>query len=299
MTAFRITVVAVGSALLGVGLAIWLCPPTRHRERHKQSTTREEFVPVQTLQVRDNENLLLEVGVGDGLISLESFGNVGGPAVSMNVYRDGGRVGLTVQGKRRGDATVIVEDKGFTVTYGGGNHMSFFGNWVQLLKPGFVDHVHSLLISQFQPSRKRFDDVIPREALRLRNRQGWQFTSMGLTESGDPGIALADAKGVVRGVWVQRRGLVSVDPDWWEFSIFDRTGHLRVSLEMRAGKPPDLVIFADNIGGQYILHSGKLVKLEPDDNLQSDLPWLSSVETRPTRPVRLLDNSNKTLWSAP
>jgi hypothetical protein len=287
----RMVAVAVASACLGAGLALGMRSSisTGHQGSLKQPSIPEEFVPAQTLQLKDNENKLLEVGVGDGFVRLGLWYGV----ANMIVSRDGGRADLSVQDNVR----VVTEDQGFIATNLGGDGTTYSGKWIQPLKPSLIEHFHSLLLAQFQTSSKSFDDVIPREELRLRNRQGWEFASMGLTESGDPGIALADAKGVVRGVWVQRR---SLDSDWWEFSIFDKMGCLRVSLELHPGQAPNLTFLADQFGLPYVVRARKLVKLEyTGDNSQNALTWLSSLKTHPTRPVRLLDNRNKMLWSAP
>jgi hypothetical protein len=298
MSARRTLLVVLVSALAGAGAVLrWQSSiSAQHRGTTEPRGIREEFIATRALELRNDENPLLTVGIDDDYVGIMSYGN-GGPWVAMDIY-PGGRASVhiygSIHGKGGGDVLAIAEDDGFMVS-GGANPV--FGRWTQLLKPGFFGQIHELM-STSRPTGKSFDDVIPTEDLRLRNRNGWRFASMGLTDSGDPGIAFADSKGVVRAVWVLRQR-PRPGPDWWEVSIFDKSAHLRVSLELHPGKPPDLVLFADDIGGQYYtdFDSGKLTRKH--DSSQSALPWLSQVQAIPARPVQLLDNRHRKLWSAP
>jgi hypothetical protein len=133
----------------------------------------------------------------------------------------------------------------------------------------------------------------------LHDREGWQFASLGLTESDDPAIALADLNGIVRFAWVQRQTEFSLEQDWWDMAVFDKTGRLRVSLELHPNEVPSLIIYPEAPGFQYFadFSSRKLAAL--NEQSQSTVSWLSVMRGHPARPVRLLDNRKKVLWKAP
>jgi hypothetical protein len=86
------------------------------------------------------------------------------------------------------------------------------------------------------------------------------------------------------------------DSDFWELIVFDPTGRERVSLELHPDEAPDLVLFADDIGGKYCADfgSGQLTKCST-----GVLSGMGPMQMHPTRPVRLSDNRGKKLWSAP
>jgi hypothetical protein len=79
-----------------------------------------------------------------------------------------------------------------------------------------------------------------------------------------------------------------------------REGKIRLSLELHPGRPPDLVLGADDIGGQYIpdFRSSKLVESRNHES-RDNLSWLPAIQVKPTRSVRLVDNRGRKLWSAP
>jgi hypothetical protein len=82
-----------------------------------------------------------------------------------------------------------------------------------------------------KPTPEKPDDVVPNADVRLVDKRGWRFATLGLTSSGDPAIALTDIAGNVQVAWVQRR---QFPEDWWELAVFDSSG-LRISLELHPG----------------------------------------------------------------
>jgi TPR repeat protein len=102
--------------------------------------------------------------------------------------------------------------------------------------------------AQLTPSHvpaKRFDDdtAIPTEDVRLKNRNGWVFASLGLGAGpGSPGIAFADSSGNVRVTWFQRESA----ENWWDIAVWDTAGEMRLSLQLRPGQSPNLVVYPDD-----------------------------------------------------
>jgi hypothetical protein len=105
-----------------------------------------------------------------------------------------------------------------------------------------------------------------------------------------------DKNGGVRVACVQRHGLRPGEPDWYDIALFDGNV-LRVSAELRPGKPLDLAIL-DNIGTHYGLAlDANELKLKQDGRAQ--FPELSGLYSEPRRPVALYNGSGIQIWKAP
>jgi hypothetical protein len=238
---------------------------------------------------------LTEVGnSGGGLVALNLYAG-GGLFITASVYSDGSRVFVQCLGNGTGTSEIL-DDDGVTVS--AGTRGSILAPWMQQ-EPSLFHRLRYMFGGS--AIMKRFDDpdAIPTEDLRLRNRRGWLFASMGLGSSGSPGIVFADASGAVRVAWFQHRAADVREPDWWEIVVRGKTGQQRLNLQLRPGEPPDLALFADDIGTQYALDFGSN-KLVPSEAARpAALAWLPSMQTHPQAPIKLADNRGRKLWSAP
>jgi hypothetical protein len=152
-------------------------------------------------------------------------------------------------------------------------------------------------IKPSKPKRIRsVAEILSTEELRLVDREGWRFATLGLTSSGDPAIVFTDKNGGVRVAWVLRHGLIAGEPDWYDVALFD-WNVLRVSAELRPGKPLDLAIL-DNIGTRYGLNLDAN-KFSLKQNGRSRFPELSGLNLEPRRPVALYDGRGLQIWKAP
>ena len=281
-------------------MTFWWLSSTSDRAQENRNAVhvREELVPAQTLELEDNAGQpSASIALSDAYLTLTLYSGAPEP-IAVNIYRDG-RVGLIL-----GTLTAIVEDEGYSLSDDTPGTHAIVGEWKSFKKnPNWLIRLRRLIPLDKRHSWKTFDDpdVLPTEDLELRNRKGWRFAAVGLDASGDPGIAFADSEGAVRAALLQRHPeyLPRAEPDWWDLALFDRSGKLRLSLELHSGKVPNLVVFADDVGSQYYadFHSGKLT---PKDN-ESDaaLSWIAPMKARPQRPIRLSDNRKRTMWSAP
>jgi len=283
------------SALIGAGCLLWWqsSASASRQEFREQSNAREEVIPAQTLNVvRGPRQPIADIDVGNGLVSVRLFSGARG-WILANVYETG-RVYLACDGPSS-EVSVGVDEDGLMVR--DRDRGVIFAKWKESERvTGWASKIRRVLAPP--PLGKKVDDVIPTKDLRLRNHQQWRFATLGLTKSGDPGIAFTDTKGGVRLAWVQRQAPAG-DQDWWEFAIFDGGGHLRSSLELHPGQLPDLVVFGGDLGGQYYpdFRAGKLVP--KTQNFQSMLLWLPVLDAQLSRPIQLLDNRHRTLWNAP
>jgi hypothetical protein len=286
------------SGLIGAGLALWLLPlseATRQRN-HALKPIREEFVPVQDLQLTD--------GLAGSLGNIRTDENF----VSLNLY-PGGNLFLTGQVSRSALAEVIVQCASVgivvypnEVSIQNGTNEAIRMEWIHLRNDDDHPTASDRLLRIFhRPSPspvKQFDDpdVIPTEDLHLRDRNGWVFAAMGLGATGDPGIAFADSKGV-RLVWFQHKS--DLEPDWWELAVWDGKGYLRLDIKARPGQPLDLVVYPDDIATQYVADFASHRLVQQDSNHGSKLTFLAAVSLRSRLPIQLTDNRGRKLWSGP
>jgi hypothetical protein len=294
MKIIRAILIVVASAILGAFLALrWQhASSTPLYQKHSDRQVREQFVPAQELVVYDAKHrIIASINVGGGGFNFASFFWNPKELLTLSFYQSG-RISILAR-----DFSLITDgnsNESAFVVGGGQGTQPIFGEWPQHERRLF----HSIgdLISHRKPSWKVFDDVIPTEDLRLRNREGWVFATLGLNEAGCPGIAFADGAGVVRGVWFQR---CPPGPEYWDFAVFDKGGKTRVSLELHPDQPPNLVFFGEM--GEYLvadMRSGKLVE-EKDHQRGGPLSWLGPMTVRPVGPIRVVDLRGRQLWIAP
>jgi hypothetical protein len=146
-----------------------------------------------------------------------------------------------------------------------------------------------------KPAVKTVSEVMATEDLRLADKRGWQFATLGLTSSGDPAFALTDRAGGVQMAWAQRRGHALMEPDWWDIALYQK-GRLRVSVEMKPGKEPDLAI-TDSLGRSlgFDIEGNKLIMSESG---RREFPELWGLNFEPRRPIALYDRGIQ-IWKAP
>jgi hypothetical protein len=230
------------------------------------------------------------IAVSDGLVTLWLYTG-GSSAIWASVYSDSSRVFVNCGGK--GDMGITVGENRTDISDVKRGYV--FGEWKDLTT---VDNLRNLLL----PSRgRRFDEYVPTEDLHLRNREGWVFASLGLSESGDAGIAIADKRGTVRLTCFERKALrdPSSEPEWWDLAVLDKSGRMRLSLQLRPAQVPDLVLYPNEIGEEYVLDFGSQKLKHRDDNHSSDLSWLPPIQTGPRGQIQFVDNRGRKLWGAP
>jgi hypothetical protein len=284
----RIAAIAIGCVLVGAAGAFWW---QSSRNAFKKPV-REEFVPAQDLSLTGRAGTPLgRVDVSDGLVTLYLYTDEGGSYVSASVYSDSSRVYVNCVGNQEGTGIIVGLNRTDVSDLKRGY---VFGEWKDLTA------FDRLLIS-FLPSRGlRFDDswVVPTEDLHLRNREGWVFGSLGLAANGDPGIALADARGTVRAAWFERGQLGKGELDGWDLAVWDKAGVMRLSLQLRPEESPNLVSYADKISTQYVLDFASHRLMPRDDAHPSVLTWLPAMKTLSREPIQLADNRGHKLWSS-
>lgn len=296
MTKKAIAAVAITSALLGAGGALWWQSwriDPANRRGHPEKPVREEFVPAQALSFTDGAGSMLgRLDVSVGLVTVYLYSTGGGSYVSASVYSDSSRVFVDCVGNGEGTGIIVGLNRTDVSDLKRGY---VFGGWTGLSKLDIIRN-------GFLPSRgPQFDDerLVPSEEVHLRNGEGWIFASLGLAASGDPGIALADARGTVRVAAFERRLLGNAESNWWDVAVFDKAGEMRLSLYLRPDEVPNLVFYLDNLATQYVLDF-RSNKLTPrDDAHQSKLAWLPSMEIRPRGPIQVRDNRGRSLWRTP
>ena len=138
----------------------------------------------------------------------------GGLFISASVYGDGSRIFVQCYGDGVWTA-VILDDDGVTVS--DSTRGAILAQWKNSMRrdEGLLSRLRGL----FVPSHitvKGFDDpdTVPTEDVRLRNRHGWVFASLGLAASGSPGVAFADSSGAVRLTWFQHKGIAETLAEW-------------------------------------------------------------------------------------
>jgi hypothetical protein len=290
MSTARTLAVAIASGVVGATAVLWW--QSAHSsaiDRSRGKSVHEAFVPEQDLSLSDHAGRPIgRISVSDGLVALYLY-TASDSWLSASVYSDSSRV--FVQCAANHESTAI------TVNANGAD--------VSDLKRGFVFVQWSdltlwnrLRYALMSSRGKRFDDSLnlPTEDLRLRNRQGWIFASLGLSASGDPGIALADSNGSVRLTFFQRQ---LGQQNWWDLAVWDIAGDMRLSIELRPGFPPDVVHFADDLGAQYVADFQAHRLVRKDDAHSGALSWLPPVQAAPQLPIQLSDVRGRKLWSAP
>ena len=86
--------------------------------------------------------------------------------------------------------------------------------------------------------------------------------------------------------------------EWWDFAVFDKSGNLRVNLEMHPDEPINLTTYPEEGGEFYVdFKSGELKKKQNDSD--GRMAWLAPVKLNPHRPITLSNNRDQKLWSAP
>jgi hypothetical protein len=282
--------VAVVSAMTGAAAVLWWqSAHTSVNVGAPGKSVHEEFVPEQDLSLNDHAGSPIgRVSVSDGLVTLYLY--TGSDSwVSTSVYSDSSEVFIRCAGNNQA-TSITVRANGTDIS--DSKRGFIFGEWTDLTLWNRIRYAH-------MTSRgKRFDDSpnVPTEDLRLRNRQGWVFASLGLSSSGDPGIALADSHGSVRLTFFQRQ---LGQRNWWDLAVWDIAGDMRVSVELHPGRVPDVVHFADDVGAQYVsdFQAHRLVR--KDDAHSSALSWLPPVQAATQLPIQLSDVRGHKLWSAP
>ncbi len=282
------------SALLGGSTVLWWqshAKTTISRSRAERPV-HEEFVPPQTLSLRDRVgNLIGGIDVGDELINLHLYA---GGDLSILADVDTGTGNVLIQCAAKDNGTSLVFNAADGVLIRDRKQGEFY---VSRLGDHSLSHWYRKKL--FGPI-KRFEDseTLSSEDVRLRTRKGWVFASLGLGAGpGHPGMALADADGRVRVTWFQREG--SDESDWWDLGVWDLTGAMRLSLQLRPGVRPDIVLLADDSPFQRVLDFGSQKLVGKDDAHPSTISWLPPMQTRPRRPIQVADNRGRKLWSAP
>jgi hypothetical protein len=219
----------------------------------------------------------------NGLVTLNLYTSGRGSYVLAAVHSDPGRVYVSFGGNGE---TSISFDPG-QIIVSDSKRGAIFGGWADP--------------SNSSSKGKQFDDdlVLPSEDVHFRNRQGWVFASLGLAANGDPGIALADARGRVRVTCFERRLLGDATSDGWQVAVLDQSGAMRLSLGLRPNEAPDLVFYMDDISTQSVLDFGSHRFTPKDDAHPSTLGWFPSMQIRPRGKIRVADNRGRMLWSAP
>jgi hypothetical protein len=287
-----ITAIAIVSAIAGAGITLWWQSSRASLANLRGRTgehVREEFVPAQDLSLTDGAGAPVgRVNVSDGDVTLYLYTGRES-SVLVRVYSDSSRVYVACQGNEDETGVIVSWNRTDISDMKKGD---VYGGWTDLTK---WDRLRNLYL----PSRGiRFDHeaAVPTEDVTLRNRQGWVFASLGLASSGDPGIALADSRGTVRATLFERGDFPSA---WWDLAVWDKAGKMRVSLELRPEKAPSLVLFADDLGTQYVPDFGSHRLVRSDESHQSMISWLPDMQNHPRRPMRLADNRGRKIWEAP
>ena len=242
---------------------------------------RQEFIAAQELSLTDaaGDPLgRLDVSTGQVTLYLYYTGS-GGGYVLARVYSDSSRVFLECAGRDREATDIIV----------GPNSVD-----ISDLKRGNISGAWPIS----KPTKgKRFDDewILPTEDLRLQDRQGWVFASLGLAKDGAPGLAVADASHAVRMAWFQRELLN--DP-YWEIAVLDESGEPILNLQFRTDGPPNLFLYVNRLPTSDVLDFGTHEFTNDGAIHTNTLGWLPPLQIRPQAPIRLLDNRGKVLWSA-
>jgi hypothetical protein len=288
----RVGLSAVVPAVLGAAAVLWwqsAYPGGKYHSHSAERSVREEFVPEQDLSLDDDAGRPIgRISVSDGLVALYLY-TARDSWLSASVYGDSSRVFVQCAGNHEATAITVNANAAYVSDLKRG---FIFVPWKDLTT--WTRLRHSLMSSR----GKRFDDSpnVPTEDVRLRNRQGWVFASLGLSSNGDPGIALADSNGSVRLTFFQRQ---LGQQNWWDLAIWDVAGDMRVSVELRPGFPPDVVHFADDIGAQYVADFQAHRLVHKDDAHSGALTWLPAVQASPQLPMQLKDVRGRKLWSAP
>jgi hypothetical protein len=285
-------VLMVGSGLAGA----WIAVKFHHQDAPTHAlvpppdTTPEKVVPYQSLTLQDKKGNV----IGSIIVSDDSTVFHLSPTADV-VAKEDGRTVFRLWKQDRGELWLSVDGQDLTC-------MSCPGLDVreplfrQPAPKGLRQSIHDWISPPPQPklAPKKPDDVVPTSDLRLVNKRGLRFATLGLTSSGDPAIALTDRSGNVQLVWVQRERW---EEDWQELQGFDAVGHLRVSIE-RSGKASDLVLY----DGNYVAHTvdTKTGKLVEAGSLDGGNEWmLKPADSAYQRPVALTDLRNKQVWKAP
>jgi hypothetical protein len=215
---------SVGAVGLCLGFAFWWRATSA--PQHSLRQVREELVPTQALQLQDGTGK--DLGY-IGVLTEEPtrFKSLSLDLAHFAVY-ESGRTTLTLQKL----VTATIDDDGFFVGDGqphSDRNPYVSGKWEYKsrrdrarLYPfrSRLERIQSLLSP---PKGRSFgdDDTVPTEDLRLRDRNGWQFATLGLDSRGNPSIAFADSKSVVRLVWQvidpDRKMFPGAGPTWWDF----------------------------------------------------------------------------------
>jgi hypothetical protein len=262
-------------------------------------TTPERVIPEQSLSLHDLKGTPIgSVSVGDNgtVFTLYPVGDVMAYDTGRTVFhlykQESGELLIAVEGQD----VICMDCRGL-----GDLELRGFENLRPLFQPptpapkGLIQSIHDWISPPPQPERlaKKSDDVVPTSDLRLVTKKGVRFATLGLTSTGDPAIAFTDSFGRVQLVWVQRAALGN--NDWQDLGAYDSNGDLLVSLELRPGKPADLILY-DYYGlpHSFDTKTGKLVQSAEGANV-----WLHPLESVSVRPVVLTDIRHQLVWKAP
>ena len=153
----------------------------------------------------------------------------------------------------------------------------------------------------------RLDEVVPSEDLRLVNRNHELLAVLGLSEAGEPSIALTHSDGRLLAVL----SITSPDPlglggpkEWPTLVLYDRHGSQRVEVDLGPDATPAVMISEKSDPknptdlGAYALdpQSGKEVSVGLFDHKAAAIPWLSHAMRRIPLPVVVVDERGQALW---
>lgn len=277
----------------------------------------EKFVPAQTLQLLDGKRqylgsldfttdgvAVLNVSDAKGVPLLMYTTGVNTPMLNIYSYRDFPRE------KKLYSLTILTEpDLWFSMEPPSGKSTSMKGKGSTPNTGLFVALLRLAYQGAFPDKPENtVEKMIPSEDVRLVDREHHTVAVLGLSEAGEPTIALTKPDGRLVAIFaITEAGFATGQAkEWPTLLLFDNHGTLRVTVALGPAQEPSVSISEKaDVGksdlGSYALdpQTGKEISVPPFDQKAAMIPWLSHPMPRVALPVLLVDQRGSILWHSP
>lgn len=315
----RLILLILGTA---IGVAFTLLAVHRDMPRPRLGTAPEKFIPPQTLQLLDGKQHafgslelhtdgVMALDMGDATHAFFSYTtDLTGPGPQTPM--------LTLYGSHKTGArdepwlSVQMEPEPHYWSHlAGGKDYHYYSE----------DHPHStdtrslaekLVGSAYhavfpEKPETSVEMMIPSEDARLVDREHRVRAVLGLSESGEPGIALMNREGrLVAILGISEPGFKGLPTDqpkqWPTLLLFDKRGAQRINVFLGPDPEPSVLIHEQDdppTGTLYGLdpETGQEKPVNPIQNSkEGTIPWLAQPMPRVSLPITLIDQRGNVVW---
>jgi hypothetical protein len=267
----------------------------------------EKYIPAQTLRLLDGK--MQEFGEfqittnGGTILSLSDAENE--PLIDYTAIPDA--IALTIHQRLSESAhlaslTILMDrEPGFSMFTPDGKHF---------LTPSKSWNQHSVVSELFhvvfpEKPEATLDEVVSSEDVRLVDRHHALLAVLGLSEVGEPTIALTHSDGSLL-AFFSITGPISKPKEWPTLVLYDRHGSQRVEVDLGPDPAPAVIISEKydpknpSDSGTYALdpQSGKEVEISAGifEPKAAAIPWLAHAMRRIPLPVALVDERGQVVW---